>query len=133
MIPKILVADDDFDNRTIVQQALEAAGYAVVTATNSEEALERVASETPQVLLLDLSMPKMNGWEVAKRLRENPAYDAMPIIAFTAHALVGEELKAKAAGCDDYISKPCLPKDVVAKLAYWIQSSSDAAAMETAP
>jgi two-component system cell cycle response regulator DivK len=122
---KILVADDDFDNRTIVQEALEAAGYEVVMATNGEEALEKIASEHPEVVLLDLSMPKINGWEVAKRIRENEALENMPIIAFTAHALVGEELKAKAAGCDDYISKPCLPKEVVERITHWIKEKAN--------
>jgi len=117
---KILVADDDFDNRTIVQEALEAAGYQVLLATNGEEALEQVHSKKPAVLLLDLSMPKLNGWEVAKRIRQEPALSGTAIIAFTAHALVGDELKAKASGCDDYISKPCLPKEVVAKIAFWV-------------
>ena len=128
MTHKILVADDDFDNRTIVQEALEAAGYQVVLAINGEEALEKISSEHPEVVLLDLSMPKINGWEVAKRVRENPALEDTPLIAFTAHALVGEELKAKAAGCDDYISKPCLPKEVVERIAHWIQQKAGQAA-----
>ena len=124
---KILVADDDFDNRTIVKEALEAAGYQVVLATNGEEALERIASEHPEAVLLDMSMPKINGWEVAKRVREIDAFEKIPLIAFTAHALVGEELKAKASGCDDYISKPCLPKDVVERIAHWIQQKARSA------
>jgi CheY-like chemotaxis protein len=124
---KILVADDDFDNRTIAQVALETAGYDVVLAVNGEDALQKIHSEHPDAVLLDLSMPKINGWQVAKRIREELAFDAMPIIAFTAHALVGEELKAKASGCDDYIAKPCLPKDVVAKMAVWLKGKSDVA------
>ena len=125
---KVLVADDDFDNRTIVQEALEAAGYEVVLATNGVEALEKVAASTPDVLLLDLSMPKLNGWEVAKRIRQMPNHYGMAIIAFTAHALVGDELKAKASGCDDYISKPCLPKEVVEKIAFWVGRKASAGA-----
>ena len=117
---KVLVADDDFDNRTIVREVLEAAGYEVQLATNGEEALEQTSRGKPDILLLDLSMPKVNGWEVAKRIREAPALSNTVIIAFTAHALVGDELKAKAAGCDDYLSKPCLPKEVVQKVAAWV-------------
>jgi len=117
---KILVADDDFDNRTIAQEALEAAGYRVVLATDGIEALEKMTSEKPDVLVLDLSMPKLNGWEVAKQIRQKPEFAGTAIIAFTAHALVGDELKAKASGCDDYLSKPCLPKDVVQKVASWV-------------
>src|SRR3989344_6325701 len=117
---KILVADDDFDNRTIIRDALEAASYEVVMAANGEEALEKIASERPELVLLDLSMPRVNGWEVAKRVREDAALEDMPIIAFTAHALAGEELKAKEAGCDDYMSKPCRPQEVLERIAHWI-------------
>ena len=70
MTKRILVADDDLDNRTIVREVLEAAGYDVLMATNGEEALEAACREKPDVLILDLSMPKMNGWEVAKRIRQ---------------------------------------------------------------
>jgi two-component system cell cycle response regulator DivK len=128
MTAEILVADDDFDNRTIVQEALEAAGYNVILATNGEEALDLAHSKKPAVLILDLSMPKMNGWEVAKRIRQDKTLSGTAIIAFTAHALVGDELKAKASGCDDYLSKPCLPKDVVAKVAFWLGKQTKTAA-----
>jgi len=124
---KVLVADDDFDNRTIVREVLETAGYEVQLAQNGEEALEQTSREKPDILLLDLSMPKMNGWEVAKRIREAPAIADTVIIAFTAHALVGDELKAKAAGCDDYLSKPCLPKEVVQKVTEWVGRKGAAA------
>lgn len=121
MSHKILVADDDFDNRMLMQEALEAAGYKVILATDGEEALKQIASEHPAAVLLDMSMPKINGWEVAQRVRQNAALKDLPLIAFTAHALVGEELKAKAAGCDDYVSKPCLPRDVVKCIAHWVE------------
>lgn len=121
--PKILIADDDADNRAIAQDALEMAGYEVALAVDGEEALEKIASEKPDVLLLDLSMPKVDGWEVARRVRANRDLAHLPIIAFTAHALVGEELKAKAAGCDDYLSKPCMPKALVARVSHWIGQS----------
>lgn len=117
---KILVADDDYDNRSIAQEALEAAGFEVVLATNGAEVLEKISDVMPSVLLLDLSMPKVSGWEVAKQLRERSELSKITIIAFTAHALVGDELKAKAAGCDDYLSKPCLPKDIVQKVMGWV-------------
>jgi two-component system cell cycle response regulator DivK len=131
MNPKVLVADDDADNRAIAQDALELAGYAVVTANDGEEALEKIASEKPAVILLDLSMPKVDGWEVARRVRADRDLAHIPIIAFTAHALVGEELKAKSAGCDDYLAKPCTPKAIIEKVSHWIDrpriSSSEAA------
>jgi two-component system, cell cycle response regulator DivK len=128
MNTRVLVADDDFDNRTIVQEILIASGYEVMIVTNGEEALEVALREKPDVLLLDLSMPKLNGWEVARRIRANPAMDGMALIAFTAHALVGDELKAKEAGCDDYLAKPCMPRDVVQKIAHWVGRRSRTAA-----
>ena len=121
---KILIADDDFDNRTIATEALEGAGYAVVQATQGLEALEKIQSENPDVVLLDLSMPKLIGWEVARRVREQKGFEALPIIAFTAHALVGDELKAKASGCSDYLSKPCLPREIVARVAQWLKGGA---------
>jgi len=129
---RVLVADDDFDNRTIVQEVLEAAGYEVQLVKNGAEALEQTCLQKPHILLLDLSMPKMNGWEVARRIRDMPALASTVIIAFTAHALVGDELKAKASGCDDYLSKPCLPKDIVHKVASWVGRKGTAVPTEAA-
>lgn len=123
---KILIADDDADNRAIAQDSLEMAGYVVVLACDGQEALEKAASEKPDVILLDLSMPKIDGWNVARRVRENPEFAGTPIIAFTAHALAGEDLKAKAAGCDDYLSKPCMPKTLVERVAFWARQARGA-------
>jgi two-component system cell cycle response regulator DivK len=123
MKPKVLVADDDADNRAIAQDALELAGFDVVTATDGEEALKKIASEKPAVVLLDLSMPKIDGWEVARRVRANQELAHVSIIAFTAHALVGEELKAKSAGCDDYLAKPCAPRLIAERVAFWVARS----------
>src|SRR5687768_2247725 len=100
MKTRILVADDDFDNRTIAKEVLEMAGYAVLEASNGAEALEMTLREKPALVLLDLSMPKMSGWEVAKNIRLSEEVKDTPVVAFTAHALRGDDLKAKAAGCD---------------------------------
>ncbi|OGS07426.1 MAG: hypothetical protein A2270_00430 [Elusimicrobia bacterium RIFOXYA12_FULL_51_18] len=113
---KILVADDDYDNRTIIKQVLEAAGYQVFEAVNGLEAIETALAQTPALILMDLSMPKLNGWEAAKRIKQTPQIAGIPIFAFTAHALTGDDVKAKAAGCDDYISKPCVPREVLQKV-----------------
>jgi two-component system cell cycle response regulator DivK len=116
MNTKILVADDDCDNRVIIRHVLEAAGYQVVEAVNGLEAIEMALSQKPALILMDLSMPKLNGWEAARRIKQTPDLAGIPIFAFTANALTGDELKAKAAGCDDYISKPCVPREVVKKI-----------------
>lgn len=119
MAAKVLIADDDADNRAIAQEALSASGYQVIMAANGEEALEKCIQERPDVLLLDMSMPKLNGWQVAKRVRQTSSLAHTPIVAFTAHALAGDDIRAKEAGCDDYLVKPCLPREVVAKVARW--------------
>lgn len=122
MSRKILIADDDYDNRNVLREALEAAGYQVLQATNGEEALEAAWKSSPDLIFLDLSMPKLNGWEVAKRIRATPKLARIPVFAFTAHALQGDEVKARAAGCDDYIPKPCIPREVVRKVRAWFGS-----------
>ncbi|HVO32914.1 MAG TPA: response regulator [Elusimicrobiota bacterium] len=122
---KVLIADDDFDNRTIVQEALAASDYVVLSAADGQEAWQRIQTDKPDIILLDLSMPKLNGWDLARRVRQDPALSHLKLIAFTAHALAGAEVKAKAAGCDDYIAKPCLPKDVVARVNSWVEQTRE--------
>lgn len=119
---KILIADDDFDNRAILKEALGAAGFDVIEAVNGEEAVASALKELPDLIFLDLSMPKLNGWEAAKRLRGLAQTAAIPIFAFTAHALQGDEGTARASGCDEYVSKPCIPRDVVKKVSDYLRT-----------
>lgn len=117
MIPRsILVADDESDNRAIMAAVLTASGYRVLEARDGAEAVEAALRETPDLILLDMAMPVMSGWEAVRRLKGMERTRAIPIFAFTAFALAGDELKAREAGCDGYISKPCVPKDVVRKI-----------------
>jgi two-component system, cell cycle response regulator DivK len=118
---RVLVADDDQDNRTILREALQAAGYEVLEASDGEVALAMASKERPGAMILDMSMPRMDGWEVARRLRKLPFLNDMPVIAFTAHALTGDEEKARQAGCDDYLAKPCSPSLVLRKVEAWLQ------------
>ncbi|HAF95332.1 MAG: hypothetical protein A2X34_05925 [Elusimicrobia bacterium GWC2_51_8] len=127
MSVKILVADDDYDNRTIIRQVLEAAGYQVLEAVNGLEAVETALAQKPALILMDLSMPKLNGWEAAKRIKQTPEIAGIPIFAFTAHALAGDNVKAKAAGCDDYISKPCVPREVLQKVRDCLKAADEKA------
>lgn len=122
---KILVADDDLDNRTIAMETLEAHGYKVLQATNGLEALEIVAREKPNLILLDLSMPKMDGWQVARQLKAMTETDNIPVIAFTAHAMQGDDRKAKEAGCNDYLTKPCTPKKLLEKISEWLPKKTE--------
>ncbi len=116
MTGRILVADDDADNRAIATEALALAGYEVAQAADGREALDRALRDKPDLVLLDLSMPKMDGWEVARRLRGSPEAEGTLILAYTAHALPGEDARAKAAGCDEYLAKPCAPRELVQKV-----------------
>jgi two-component system cell cycle response regulator DivK len=123
MTPRtILVADDEPDNRAIMAAALAAAGYAVRQAADGEEAVASALRERPDLILLDMSMPGMSGWEAVRRIKAMPQTRDIPVFAFTAYALAGDELKAKEAGCDGYVSKPCVPKDVVAKIRHAMRS-----------
>ena len=119
---KILIADDDYDNRAILKDALEAAGFAVVEAGDGQEAIDRALEELPALIFMDLTMPHMDGWEAAKRLRQLPQTAQVTIIAFSAVALEGEEATARAAGCDDYVMKPCIPREVVKKVPDWLKA-----------
>lgn len=116
---RILVADDDLDNRTILEMALRRAGHEVIEAKNGEEALSQTALERPDLIFLDMSMPKMDGWTVTQKLRENPELCRTFIVAFTAHAMQGDLQKTMAVGCDAYVSKPCRPSEVVRQIEAW--------------
>ena len=112
----ILVADDEPDNRAIMAAALTASGYRVCEAADGAQAVETALRELPALILLDMSMPGVSGWEAVRRLKAMPQTRDIPVFAFTAYALEGDELKAMQAGCDGYVSKPCVPKEVLAKI-----------------
>ena len=102
---KILVVDDTEFNRDLVVQLLEE-DYDMVIAENGEEALDVTERERPDLILMDLGMPVMDGWEATRRLKANDDLKNIPIIAVTSHAMVGDEIDARKAGCDDYLPKP---------------------------
>jgi len=103
---KILYVEDNEDNVYVVRQRLTRAGYAVQVAADGEQGLAMVAADRPDLILMDLSLPGLDGWEVTRRLKASPDTRHIPIIALTAHAMTGDREKALAAGCDDYDSKP---------------------------
>ena len=102
---KILVVDDTEFNRDLVVQLLEE-DYDMMVAENGEEALTISAKERPDLILMDLGMPVMDGWEATRRLKANDELKNIPVIAVTSHAMVGDEIDARKAGCDDYLPKP---------------------------
>ena len=103
---KILYVEDNEDNVYVVRQRLTRAGYAVQVAADGEQGLAMVAADRPDLILMDLSLPGIDVWEVTRRLKASPDTRHIPIIALTAHAMTGDREKALAAGCDDYDSKP---------------------------
>ena len=106
----VLIADDDMDIRSIARDYLTAMGFDAHVAANGAEALEQMELLKPDVLVLDLSMPRIDGWDVARRIRQNPQLRHTRILAFTAHAFKSDEEKAREAGCDAYLSKPFVPE-----------------------
>ncbi len=103
---KILVVDDDEMNRDMLSRRLLRKGYEVALAVNGAEAIEKAVSERPELILMDLSMPVLDGYEATRRLKTEAATSSIPIIGLSAHAMVGDREKALSAGCDDYDTKP---------------------------
>ena len=106
MPKKILIVEDDPRNIRVVVMALRPHGYTLLEATDGEEALKIAVREQPDLIIMDIQLPKMSGLEVARRLRETPAFSHTPIIAITAYAMKGDKEKAIESGCDAYLSKP---------------------------
>lgn len=119
MLKRILLADDDPDNLAIMCAALEPAGYAVITARDGIEALEAAEKNPVELVLLDMSMPRLDGWHAAPLLKGIAEFKA-PIIAYTAHAMAGDMERALEAGCDGYLAKPCSPREAVAFVRAWL-------------
>ena len=105
-MPKILVVDDDEMNRDMLSRRLLRKGYEVVLAVNGAEAIEKTLADRPELILMDLSMPVLDGYEATRRLKAEGKTASIPIIGLSAHAMVGDREKALAAGCDDYDTKP---------------------------
>jgi DNA-binding response OmpR family regulator len=113
---KVLVADDDADIRTLVALRLRSAGYDVVQAENGERALELVESERPALCVLDVTMPKVDGFEVTRRLRANAETERLPVILLTARAQSRDLSEGIAAGATDYMPKPFKADDLIARV-----------------
>jgi two-component system cell cycle response regulator DivK len=111
---RILVVEDNLDNRRILVYRLRRIGdFDILEASNGQEALSIVESEAPDLIFMDLKMPVMDGWEATRRIRARESARRVPIIALTAQEMAGDEQKALAAGCDDYVAKPIVDPNVV--------------------
>lgn len=105
-MPRVLVVDDNALNVELVAFVLGADGFAVDTAVDAPQALRRLASARPDLILMDLQLPGMDGLALTRLLKSDPSTAAIPVVAFTAYAMKGDEEKARAAGCDGYVAKP---------------------------
>ena len=119
---KILLVEDNEMNRDMLSRSLSAADVGVVMAVNGQEGVQMASSESPDLVLMDLSLPVMDGWEAIRRLKNDPATAALPIIALTAHAMAGDEARAREAGCDDYDTKPVNFKRLMGKIESFLGS-----------
>jgi CheY-like chemotaxis protein len=113
---RILLVEDNDMNRDMMSRRLQRKGYEVLMAADGMQAILMAESETPDLILLDMSLPVIDGWEAARRLKASPTTAPVPIIALTAHAMAGDREKALAAGCDDYDAKPVDFPQLVAKI-----------------
>ncbi len=114
--PLVLVVDDFEDNRAMYVEYLQFQGFRVAEAVNGEEAVDRATKLHPALVVMDLSLPVMDGWEATRRLKANPKTKDIVVIALTGHAEASHAKKALDAGCDDFVAKPCLPDQLVARI-----------------
>lgn len=116
MTKRILVVEDQEDNRIILRRLLSNAGYDLIEAGNGEDGVALALSMRPDLILMDIQLPVMDGYEATRRIKSNAELKSIPVIAVTSYALSGDEAKARAAGCDAYVAKPFSPRQLLAKV-----------------
>jgi CheY-like chemotaxis protein len=116
----VLLVEDNEDNRIVYSTILQHFGYRVMEALNGEEGIAKARAEKPDLILMDISIPVIDGWEATQVLKRDPETRQIPIIALTAHALASDREKAMEVGCDSYLAKPCEPKAVVSEVERFI-------------
>jgi two-component system cell cycle response regulator DivK len=122
MSQRILVVEDQDDNRQILRDLLTSADFEVIEAVDGEAGLAAAAAHRPDLILMDIQLPGIDGYEATRRLKADAALHEIPIIVVTSYALAGDDDKARAAGCDDYISKPYSPRQLLAKVREYLSS-----------
>lgn len=116
MTKRILIIEDEEDNRAIMRDLLITAGYNLIEAVDGEEGVKLAQRERPDLILMDIQLPILDGYEATRRIRASAELKSIPIIAVTSYALRGDGAKARAAGCDSYVSKPFSPRELLAKV-----------------
>jgi len=117
----ILVVEDQEDNRRIMRDLLTSVGYKVIEAVTGEEGVAAAESHRPDLILMDIQLPGLDGYEATRQIKANPDLQHIPIIVVTSYALSGDDVKAYEAGCDDYVSKPFSPRELLAKIREYLQ------------
>lgn len=113
---RVLLVDDYPDARDMYRVYLTFSGFEVVEAANGVEAIQLASDKPPDIILMDLSLPVMDGWEATRRLKSDPRTAGIPVVALTGHALAGISEGAREAGCDAFVTKPCLPDELVREI-----------------
>jgi len=116
----ILVVEDQVDNRQILRDLLTSAGFDLVEAENGKEAIAFAQASRPDLILMDIQLPILDGYEATRRIKADPDLKSIPIIVVTSYALSGDEEKARLAGCDDYVAKPFSPRLLLAKIKEYV-------------
>ena len=124
---KILLVEDNEDNRLVYRTILDHFGFVVLEAADGEEGIRRARADGPDLILMDVSIPKIDGWEATRQLKADPRTSSIPIIALTAHALATDRAKAQEAGCDGYLAKPVEPRRVVEEVQKHLNLKADGA------
>ena len=120
MTRRILVIEDQEDNRRILRDLLTSAGYESIEADAGEEAAALAQTRHPDLILMDIQLPGIDGYEATRRIKANPALRSIPVIAVTSYALSGDEVRAREAGCDGYVTKPFSPRALLAKIREYV-------------
>jgi CheY-like chemotaxis protein len=128
---RVLVVDDYPDAREMYSEYLQFSGFEVIEASNGIEALQKAADTRPDIILMDLSLPVMDGWEATRRLKADQRTAGIPVVALTGHALAGISEGAKKAGCDAFVTKPCLPEDLLREIHRVLDEGESAAAKKS--
>ncbi len=126
MTPKtVLIVEDNEDNRIVYATILQHRGYRVLEARNGEDGVRIARESRPDLILMDISVPIINGWKATEILKGDPDTDHIPVIALTAHALAEDRETAKSVGCDGYLAKPCEPRTVMAEVERFIGKATE--------
>jgi two-component system, cell cycle response regulator DivK len=123
MKKRILVVEDQADNMQILRDLLTSEGYQIIEAQDGEEGVRAASAERPDLILMDIQLPRLDGYEATRRIKADPALRAIPIIVVTSYSLSGDEAKARAAGCDDFVPKPYSRRHLMAKIREYLPNS----------